>query len=45
LENLTDSDDINRAWENSKEHIKPQLKRAFHCMNWGRINRCLLENL
>jgi len=33
LENLTDSGDINRAWENSKEHIKPQIKRDFLCMN------------
>jgi outer membrane receptor for Fe3+-dicitrate len=32
LDNLTDSDDINRDWENSKENIKSQTKGAFHCM-------------
>ena len=27
-ENLNDSEDINRAWENIQENIKPQLKRV-----------------
>jgi hypothetical protein len=27
LENLSDDEDINRAWESIKENIKPQLKR------------------
>jgi len=28
LENLSDDEDINRAWENIKETPKPQLKRV-----------------
>jgi hypothetical protein len=28
LENLSDSEGINRAWENIKENKKPQLKRT-----------------
>ena len=28
LENLSDGEDINRAWENIKENIIPQLKRV-----------------
>jgi hypothetical protein len=28
LENLSASEDINRAWENIQENIKPQLKRV-----------------
>ena len=28
LENLSDGEDINRAWENIKENIKHQLKRV-----------------
>ena len=26
--NVSDNEDINRAWENIKENIKPQLKRV-----------------
>ena len=26
--NVSDNEDINRAWENIKENIKPQLKRG-----------------
>jgi len=32
-ENLSDSEDINRAWENTKEHIKSSSKRVQVCMN------------
>ena len=28
LESLSDSQDINRAWENIKENVKPQIKRV-----------------
>ena len=28
LGNISDDDDINRAWENIKENTKPQLKRV-----------------
>ena len=31
LENLIDSEDINRAWENIKENIKTQLKTVSVC--------------
>jgi len=33
LENLTDSKDINSAWEDVKENTKPQLKTVYICMN------------
>ena len=29
LENLNDSEDINRAWENNKEHIKTSAKYSL----------------
>jgi len=29
LENFKDSEDINRAWENIEEDIKPQLKKGL----------------
>jgi hypothetical protein len=29
LENLSDSEDISRVWENIKENIKHQLKRVY----------------
>ena len=29
LENLSDSEDINRAWENIKENIKPSVKECL----------------
>ena len=28
MENLSDSEDINRAWENIKEHIKTPAKQS-----------------
>jgi predicted nucleotidyltransferase component of viral defense system len=33
LENLTDSKDINSAWEDIKENTKSQLKTVYICMN------------
>jgi hypothetical protein len=33
LENLSDGEDINRAWEKIKENIKTQLKIAQVCKN------------
>jgi hypothetical protein len=33
LENLSDSEDINKAWVNIKEDIKFQLKRVYICTN------------
>ena len=29
LENLRDDEDINRAWENSKENIKPSARESL----------------
>jgi hypothetical protein len=33
LENLSDSEGINKAWVNIKENIKSQLKRVYICTN------------
>jgi hypothetical protein len=33
LENLSDDEDINRAWEYIKENIKPQIKTFQVCTN------------
>ena len=33
LENLSDREDINRAWENIKENIKTSAKDSLGCMN------------
>jgi flagellar biosynthesis/type III secretory pathway chaperone len=33
LENLSDNEDINRAWENIKENIKTLAKESLVCTN------------
>jgi hypothetical protein len=38
LENLNDSEDINRAGENIKENIKTSAKEVYVCMNRSSIN-------
>ena len=45
LENLNVDEDVNRVWENSKEKSKPQLKRAWVCMNGSSINHGLTKNV
>ena len=33
LENVSEDEDINRAWESIKKISKPQLQRVYVCMN------------
>jgi hypothetical protein len=33
LESISESEDINRVWENIKTISKPQLKRVYFCTN------------
>jgi len=42
LENLSDSEDINRAWENSKENIKFSAKESLglHALKQGSRLKC-----
>jgi hypothetical protein len=45
LENLSDEEDINRAWENTKENIKSQLKTVWVCTNRSSINHVLMKSV
>jgi hypothetical protein len=45
LENLNDSKDINRAWENIKENVKISAKDSLGCMNESSINLGLMKNV
>jgi hypothetical protein len=46
LENLNDSDDINRAWEKKLKRIsKSQLKRHHVCTNGSSVNHDLMKSV
>jgi len=44
LENVTDSEDIIRFWENIKENLIPHLKRVSVCINSSNINHVVMKN-
>ena len=43
LENLSDNEDINRAWENIKENIKPSTKESIGLRELKQNKRCFDE--
>ena len=43
MENLSDGEDINRAWENSKENIKPPAKESLSLHELKQHNLCFDE--
>jgi len=45
LENLNDSEDINRAWENIKENIKTSAKGSLSLHESSSINNGLVNNV
>jgi len=45
LENLSDREDINRAWENVKENIKLSAKKSLFLFELSSINRGLMKNV
>jgi hypothetical protein len=45
LENVSENEDVNRAWESIKENIKPQLQRVYVCMKRSSINHGLMRNV
>jgi hypothetical protein len=45
LENLTDSEDINRAWENIKENIKTPAKESLWVYEVSIIIHGLMKNI
>ena len=45
LENLSDSEDINRAWENSKENIKISAEECLGLYKLKHINNGLLKDV
>jgi hypothetical protein len=45
LENLSDGEDINRAWENIKENIKTSVKMSLGQHELYNINYSLMKNV
>ena len=45
LENLSDREDINRAWENVKENIRLSAKKSLFLFELSSINRGLMKNV
>ena len=43
MENLSDNEDINRAWENIKENIKPSTKESIGLRELKQNKRCFDE--
>jgi len=40
LENLSDSEDLNRAWENIKENIRISAKESLGLYEWKQHKSC-----
>jgi hypothetical protein len=45
LENLNDSEDINRAWKNIKQEVKTGAKQSLSQYGIKRINHGLIKNV
>ena len=45
MENLRDSEDINRAWENIKENIKTSAKESLGRYELKQRKPCLMKNV
>ena len=45
MENLNNSQDVNKAWENIKQNIKTSAEESLGRMNWSNITHGLLKNV
>ena len=45
VENLNNSEDVNKAWKIIKQNIKTAAKESFRRMNWSSITHGWLKNV